>query len=87
MQFEKIGKPLRRRENTRLLTGRGLFSDDWAIDGQTHMFVIRSSHAHTDHLASVGYHIRTDVYKLLVVRPMLPATAHFKPVGIRGPSQ
>jgi aerobic carbon-monoxide dehydrogenase large subunit len=46
MQFEKIGKPVRRREDTRLLTGQGLFSDDWAITGQTHMVVVRSSHAH-----------------------------------------
>lgn len=46
MQFEKIGKPVRRREDNRLLTGQGLFSDDWAIAGQTHMVVVRSSHAH-----------------------------------------
>ncbi|MEC7489412.1 MAG: hypothetical protein VYA17_07480 [Pseudomonadota bacterium] len=46
MQFEKIGKPLRRREDTRLLKGRGLFCDDWAIEGQTHMIVVRSTHAH-----------------------------------------
>ena len=46
MQFEKIGQPVRRREDARLLTGKGLFSDDWAIPGQTHMVVVRSTHAH-----------------------------------------
>jgi len=46
MQFEKIGQPVRRREDARLLTGRGLFSDDWAIPGQAHMIAVRSSHAH-----------------------------------------
>lgn len=46
MQFEKIGQPVRRREDARLLTGRGLFSDDWAVPGQAHMIVVRSSHAH-----------------------------------------
>jgi aerobic carbon-monoxide dehydrogenase large subunit len=46
MQFDKIGQPVRRREDARLLTGQGLFSDDWAVDGQAHMVVVRSTHAH-----------------------------------------
>lgn len=46
MQFEKIGKPVRRREDIRLLTGQGSFSDDWAVAGQAHMVVVRSTHAH-----------------------------------------
>jgi aerobic carbon-monoxide dehydrogenase large subunit len=46
MQFEKIGQPVRRREDARLLTGKGLFSDDWAFPGQAHMVVVRSTHAH-----------------------------------------
>lgn len=46
MQFEKIGQPVRRREDVRLLTGRGAFSDDWSIEGQAHLIVVRSAHAH-----------------------------------------
>lgn len=46
MKYEKIGQPVRRREDVRLLTGNGRFSDDWSIDGQAYMAVIRSSHAH-----------------------------------------
>ena len=46
-----------------------------------------SAQSYTGHLISMGYHILTDVYKLLVSRLMLPVRAHFKPVGIRGPSQ
>ncbi|MFT5486699.1 MAG: carbon-monoxide dehydrogenase large subunit [Paracoccaceae bacterium] len=46
MKYEKIGQPVRRREDVRLLTGQGRFSDDWSIDGQAYMAVVRSSHAH-----------------------------------------
>ena len=31
-----IGQPIRRKEDHRLLTGRGEFSDDHGADGQTH---------------------------------------------------
>ncbi len=46
MEYQKIGQPVRRREDARLLTGQGRFSDDWHIDGQAWMAVVRSSHAH-----------------------------------------
>ena len=46
MKYEKIGQPVRRREDIRLLTGNGRFSDDWSIEGQAYMVVVRSSHAH-----------------------------------------
>jgi len=46
MEFQKIGQPVRRREDARLLTGNGRFSDDWSLPGQAHMVVVRSSHAH-----------------------------------------
>ena len=46
MKYEKIGQPVRRREDARLLTGNGRFSDDWSIDGQAYMAVVRSAHAH-----------------------------------------
>jgi len=46
MKYEKIGQPVRRREDVRLLTGNGRFSDDWSIEGQAYMVVVRSPHAH-----------------------------------------
>ncbi len=46
MEYQKIGQPVRRREDARLLTGQGRFSDDWHLDGQAWMAVVRSSHAH-----------------------------------------
>jgi carbon-monoxide dehydrogenase large subunit len=33
MSFRFIGKPLVRKEDARLITGRGRFSDDFSVDG------------------------------------------------------
>ncbi len=41
-----IGQPVRRKEDTRLLTGRGRFTDDVAAPGELHLAVLRSPHAH-----------------------------------------
>jgi aerobic carbon-monoxide dehydrogenase large subunit len=41
-----IGRPLRRKEDTRLLTGRGRFSDDFSLPGQAHAAMVRSPHPH-----------------------------------------
>ena len=41
-----IGKPVRRKEDVRLVTGRGEFSDDINAPGQAHAVVLRSPHAH-----------------------------------------
>jgi carbon-monoxide dehydrogenase large subunit len=41
-----IGEPVRRREDARLLTGRGVYSDDVCFPGQAYGFVLRSPHAH-----------------------------------------
>ena len=42
----KIGEPLARKEDFRLLTGAGRFSDDFQLDGQLHAAMVRSAHAH-----------------------------------------
>src|SRR5215831_15475472 len=44
--FRFIGKPIRRTEDARLLTGRGHFSDDVSFPGQTYAVLARSPHAH-----------------------------------------
>lgn len=41
-----IGQPVRRKEDLRLLTGAGLYTDDISRDNQAWMVVLRSPHAH-----------------------------------------
>jgi carbon-monoxide dehydrogenase large subunit len=41
-----IGQPLARKEDDRLLTGRGAFTDDLSLPGQVHACIVRSPHAH-----------------------------------------
>ncbi|HEY5608215.1 MAG TPA: xanthine dehydrogenase family protein molybdopterin-binding subunit [Alphaproteobacteria bacterium] len=41
-----IGQPVLRKEDARLLTGRGRFSDDINIPGQAYAAMVRSPHAH-----------------------------------------
>jgi len=41
-----IGQPVRRKEDRRLITGKGRFSDDFNLPGQTHAVMLRSPHAH-----------------------------------------
>jgi carbon-monoxide dehydrogenase large subunit len=43
---KSIGQPLRRKEDLRLLTGRGRYSDDVSLPGQAYAIVVRSPHAH-----------------------------------------
>jgi len=45
-EFNSVGQPLRRKEDLRLLTGQGRFSDDFALDGQAHAVMVRSPHPH-----------------------------------------
>jgi carbon-monoxide dehydrogenase large subunit len=41
-----IGRPVRRREDGRILSGRSKFLDDIRLDGMAHMAFVRSPHAH-----------------------------------------
>ena len=41
-----FGKPVRRVEDQRLLTGRGCYSDDFNVPGQAYACFVRSPHAH-----------------------------------------
>ena len=45
-EFKAIGQPLRRKEDLRLLTGKGRFSDDFSLEGQTYAVMVRSPHPH-----------------------------------------
>src|SRR3977135_2768676 len=42
------GQPVKRLEDPRLLTGKGLFIDDKPEDGALWLHVLRSPHAHAD---------------------------------------
>jgi aerobic carbon-monoxide dehydrogenase large subunit len=44
--FEVIGKPLRRKEDQRLLTGNGRYSDDLTPPGTAYAAIVRSPYAH-----------------------------------------
>src|SRR5262249_34414498 len=45
-RFAAIGRPLRRKEDLRLITGAGQFSDDLSLDGQVYATMVRSPHPH-----------------------------------------
>src|SRR5712691_11401050 len=44
--FRAIGKPIVRKEDARLITGHGRFSDDFSLAGQAHAVMVRSPHPH-----------------------------------------
>ena len=44
--LKAIGKPIRRKEDERLVTGMGQFTDDFAVAGQTYAVMVRSPHPH-----------------------------------------
>src|SRR5262249_37944038 len=44
--FRLIGQPLVRKEDARLTTGRGRFSDDFNVEGQAYAVMVRSPHPH-----------------------------------------
>ena len=44
--FGSIGHPIRRKEDARLLTGKGRYTDDFSLDGQTYAAMVRSPHPH-----------------------------------------
>jgi len=44
--FRFIGKPMPRKEDARLITGKGRFTDDFNIDGQIYAVMVRSPYPH-----------------------------------------
>ncbi len=44
--FKAIGQPIRRKEDHRMLTGAGQFSDDFNAEGQTYAAIVRSPYPH-----------------------------------------
>ena len=52
--FRFIGTPLPRKEDARLTTGAGRFSDDFSVPGQCYLAVVRSPHPHA-HIRNVDF--------------------------------
>jgi carbon-monoxide dehydrogenase large subunit len=44
--YRFIGKPMPRKEDARLITGKGRFTDDFSLDGQAYAVMVRSPHPH-----------------------------------------
>jgi carbon-monoxide dehydrogenase large subunit len=44
--YRFIGKPMPRKEDARLITGKGRFTDDFNLDGQTYAVMVRSPYPH-----------------------------------------
>src|SRR5580700_8514873 len=44
--YRFIGKPMPRKEDARLITGKGRFTDDFSLDGQTYAAMVRSPYPH-----------------------------------------
>lgn len=44
--FRHIGKPVLRKEDARLVTGKGRFTDDFNVEGQVHAAIVRSPYPH-----------------------------------------
>src|SRR5215831_3332378 len=47
-RIDGIGAPVKRREDFRLLTGRGRYAEDWNTPGHAHAAFVRAPHAHAD---------------------------------------
>jgi carbon-monoxide dehydrogenase large subunit len=45
-RYRFIGKPLPRKEDARLVTGKGRFTDDFSLEGQVFAAMVRSPHPH-----------------------------------------
>ena len=41
-----VGQPVRRKEDDTLVRGKGTYTDDINLPGQTYAWIVRSTHAH-----------------------------------------
>src|SRR6202163_4225616 len=57
--YRFIGKPLPRKEDARLITGKGQFTDDLNLDGQTYAVMVRSPYPHARIVAIESTQART----------------------------
>lgn len=90
-----VGRSVKRKEDNRLLTGRGKFTDDIDLPGQLYCVVLRSPYAHAN-IASIDVSealalegvvaVMTGAEAALISEPIPPAidlaTKHAKPYAI-----
>jgi carbon-monoxide dehydrogenase large subunit len=57
--YRFIGKPLPRKEDERLVTGRGQFTDDFALEGQAYAAMVRSPYPHARIVAIEAERVKT----------------------------
>ena len=69
-----IGQPVLRKEDLRLLTGSGCFTDDFTLPDQAHAYLLRSPHAHA-RIRSIDV---TKAAQLPGVRAVLTAQDYLK---------
>lgn len=69
-QFREIGRPIRRKEDHRLLTGQGAFCDDFVAPAQLFAVMVRSPYPH----ARIGTIRTRDVLAMDGVRLVLTGT-------------
>ena len=73
-----IGKSVERREDGRFLTGKGQYTDDISLPGQTHAFFLRSPYAHAE-LLEVDV---SEAQKLPGVRCVITGSECDTPYGV-----
>ena len=57
--FRFIGKPMPRKEDERLITGKGHFTDDFNLDGQAYAAIVRSPYPHARIIEIVSARAKT----------------------------
>src|SRR6185503_12233133 len=88
-----IGQPVRRKEDVRLLTGKGRYSDDQVLPHQAYATLLRSCHAHA-RIASIDTSEALKVPGVIAVftgadvkadglKPILPDYAFLGPIEIQ----
>jgi aerobic carbon-monoxide dehydrogenase large subunit len=62
-----VGQAIRRREDPRLITGKGQYTDDFTLPGQLHMAIVRSTEAHAKvtSIDTSGAEARDDVVAVI----------------------
>jgi carbon-monoxide dehydrogenase large subunit len=85
-----IGQSVRRREDFRLLTGKGCYSDDFSFPGQAYVVIVRSPHAHARirSIDTTAAEAASEVLAVLTGRDMLEDGLQAIPhsVGTRHPA-
>ena len=81
--YRFIGKPLPRKEDERLVTGKGRFTDDFNLDGQAYAAMVRSSHIRVRGIVAIDVAVAKNmpgVLGVLQLRRRLRRRGRVKPI-------